>query len=157
MEFFVSSKSIDGNTGTGSISIEGNFPIPKGFDDPLIELFRPIRAKYKESVLFTISVTRREESILCTMYPSNMQGYNQDEFFKMATKLLPIIIDEYEEILDKFFEEDSGIGKFIDNAKNKDSVKNSDDLKKFVEGLGMKMPSIQKELRQLEKKNREKK
>ena len=53
----ISSTSIDENTGIARIIIEGNITVPHECDNPVIELFRPIRAIYVKEMFFTINLT----------------------------------------------------------------------------------------------------
>ncbi len=149
MEFLISSKSFDETNGTGKIIMEGVLPIPKGFDEPIVELFRPIRAK--ENILYTIVVIRKEECIICTFYPSCFEQKPGKDFFETATRLLRKIVEEYEALLGLFFEKEEGLTKFLANVENDDFVKANEDIKAFVKSVGFEMPSIKKRLKEIEK------
>ena len=155
MGLIIVSKSVNEETGSGEILIEGDFPVPKRFDDPIVELFRPIRAKYRDLVLFTIYVVRGKGQIKCVLYPSNMKKFSSENFFNTATNLLRyMIIDEYEALLDLFFEEESGVGLFNENIKNNDFAKCGEDIESFIRKAGYEMPSIKEELKKIEEANK---
>ena len=144
-ELNVSSIAIDENTGIAKIIIDGTLPVPNECDDPIVELFRPIRAKHKEKMFFVISVYHRPDDIVCTILPSNRRNRPQPEFLKIAITLLKErILNDYETLLELFFTEKSGLKRYLENIEKGSFEKADNDIKKFVNDVGLEMPSLKK-------------
>lgn len=159
-ELNILSTSIDENTGIASIIIEGTIIVPKECDNPIIEIFRPVRLKYSKEMLFTILVTVKNGSISSTIIPSNRRARKIDEFLATAIEILegndkyPGMIREYTEILEKYFVSEKGLKTYIKLAEEVEKADNSqksakikkcnDSIKNFVAGEGLIMPSFKK-------------
>lgn len=157
-ELNILSTSIDENTGIASIIIEGTIKVPKESDNPIVELFRPIRLKYSEDMLFSILVTMKNGSIIATIIPSNRRARKIDEFLATAIEILegndkyPGMIREYTEILEDYFLLETGLETYIKLAKEVESADNltksakikliNDSIKAFVVEEGLIMPSF---------------
>lgn len=147
---FVSSTTIDENTGEAIVTIEGEINLKKGCDDPVVELFRPIRVQHIDTMLFVITVTRHTDNIVCKIFPSNRRRRPQEEFLKVANELLlgnkdeEGIVDEYRTILELYFTEKEGLDSYLKSSKKGDAERCNDEIKKFVKDIGMKMPSRKK-------------
>ena len=159
-ELNILSTSIDENTGIASIIIEGTIKIPKECDNPIVELFRPIRLKYSKEMLFTILILARNGSISSTIIPSNRRARKIDEFLATAIEILegnnkyPGMIREYTEILEKYFISEKGLKTYIKLAEEAEKADNStksakikkcnESIKSFVAEEGLIMPSFKK-------------
>ncbi|MBO7718432.1 hypothetical protein J6S37_02995 [Candidatus Saccharibacteria bacterium] len=172
--YFISSISVEEKLGSARITIEGNIPVPNGCDDPLVELFRPVRLKYFDSnnpdsekkddgIFFTILTNHKENSVVCTLIPSNRRGRTIQVFLSIANKALKGgdgrsgIIADYQMIIEKFFCDSEGLSLYLDATERieKASEEMKADLcnacdeitKRFVKKNGLKMPSRKKKAR----------
>lgn len=157
-ELNILSTSIDENTGIASIIIEGTIKVPKECDNPIVELFRPIRLKYSEDMLFTILVTVKTGAVTATIIPSNRRARKIEEFLATAIGILegndkyPGMIREYTEILEKYLVSEKGLKTYVKLAEEAEKADNStksakikkcnDSIKSFVAGEGLIMPSF---------------
>ena len=161
MEHFVSSSSFEGSTGIAKIIIDGQIPVPKDFDDPIVELFRPIRAFCAEDVFFTILVNHKETSINCTILPSNQKNLKPDELVKAAKKAMlgsranEGILGKYLEILEAFFRDEEGLKLFLERVEQAEQStgelertkivrEGNHVIKAFVHKNNLEMPSLKK-------------
>ena len=141
-KLYISSESLDRNTGSVKIIIEGNLAVPRDCDDPLVELFRPIRATVKNKLLYTILVTRQCDTISCTLYPSNNNGIEKERFVQESLEYLPELLSDYETILALFFQEKTGLETFKKLRDKGDFAKANESIKKFIADIGLAMPSL---------------
>lgn len=154
---FITSKSVNNTTGSGRLIIEGDIPVPREFDDPVVELFRPIRAMHEKQLFFAILTARKDEStIVCTFVPSNHENLENEELLRRASAILPVLIDEYETVLNLFFNEETGLKTYLSNVSNGEFAKSNEAIKEFVRTLGLEMPSIQKKLAKIIEENKKK-
>ncbi|MBR2994368.1 hypothetical protein IKF32_00385 [Candidatus Saccharibacteria bacterium] len=142
MKLNIYSKSIDRDTGSARIVIEGQLTIPGDCDDPIVELFRPIRATLKNKMLYTILVTRQCDTISCTLYPSNNKGQDQETFIGESLKYLPGVLSDYEVILNLYFQEKTGLDTFRKWVEKEEYAKANESIKKFITDIGLTMPSL---------------
>lgn len=167
------SVTFDEDTGNARIIIEGYIPSSAEADDPIVEIFRPIRHNQKE-IHVTIIVYRDRDSVTCTLLPSNSRERPQDEFLKVAKRALKGdtrsggIISQYLELLDKFFQDEEGLQLYLSKIEQ---IKETNDgpartvvcnecnqsIKKFVEKCGLTMPSFKKVKKTKEQKREESK
>ena len=158
--FLISSTSIDECTGTAKLTIEGNIIVPDKCDNPIIELFRPVRNKYKEEIFFVVTTIYKKGSIVCCLFPSNTRNRPIDEFLKTATSVLEgddnnkgMMLD-YVDILEAFFTEKDGLSTYLATLKKAEQADESkkyalytscnEIIKTFVTKHGLKMPSFKK-------------
>lgn len=148
---FISSTSIDENDGSARIIIEGGtITVPANCDDPIVELFRPIRAENLDKLLFVILTRHYADRIVCTIIPSNKRDRPQEELVAIATKLLKGssenegIIKRFETILELYFSEPNGLETYLQSVKDGDFENCDESIKSFVADLGMKMPSFKR-------------
>ena len=143
--FFISSTSIDETQGSGRLVVEGQLVVPKECDDPIVELFRPIRAAQKDKMLFTVLVNRQVDSTSYTIYPSNHKDKAPDIFVKDALKCLKGdggILSNYKALLELYFSEKTGLETYLKYLKQKEYDKCNESIKKFVADIGLTMPSL---------------
>ncbi len=158
---YISSTSIDDNTGTGRLVIEGQLTVPNGCDDPIVELFRPIRATQKDEMLFIVLLGRKENTITASLVPSNHKNRENDVFIKDALKCLKGcpknagILDNYRAILELFFSEKTGLETWKKALEKGDYSKCNEIIKSFVTDVGLTMPSMHQPKKQ--KKTKEQK
>lgn len=141
-KLYISSESLDRNTGSVKIIIEGTLAVPRNCDDPIVELFRPIRATLKKDMLYTILVTRQCDTISCTLYPSNNNGQDQETFIQDSLKYLPGALADYETILNLYFQEKTGLETFRKLVDKGDYAKANESIKNFTAEIGLVMPSL---------------
>ncbi len=144
---YISSTSTDDNTGSGRLVIEGQLTVPNECDDPIVELFRPIRATQKDKMFFVVYTNRQEHSITCTLYPSNHKNRPEEVFIKDALGCLKGesgILANYKTILELFFTEKTGLELWKKALEKKDYNKCNEIIKKFVIDVGLTMPSRKK-------------
>ncbi len=151
MVLYISSISTDEISGTGRIVIEGQLTVPNECDDPIVELFRPIRYKQKDKMLFVVLTDRQESSITCTLIASNHKSRPNDVFLKDAIKCLKGgdsensgILADYTAILELFFTEKSGLKLWEKALQRQDYQKCNEIIKNFVSHIGYEMPSRKK-------------
>lgn len=159
-EFLISSTSIDEFTGNAQIIIEGQLIVPDKCDNPIIELFRPVRNKYREEMFFVVTTIYKEGSIICCLFPSNTRGRKLEEFLKTANAVLEgdsenkgMILD-YVDILERFFEDKDGLDAYLATLKKAETADESkkyalyahcnEQIKTFVNKIGLTMPSFKK-------------
>ena len=144
--------------GTVVITIEGAFPAPSECDDPLVELFRPIRVKYSKDVMYSILANHQAECTVCTLLPSNNDGHTLEEFKKMAITALKGdtdnagILSEYRDILEKYFQDPKGLNLYLEKINQIPKLSGAaktilcnginNDIKEFVTKNGFIMPSL---------------
>lgn len=158
--FCVSSTSIDENTGSARILIDGQMTVPNECDDPIVELFRPVRMKYKEEMFFIVTVKHKEDSIVCTLFPSNTRNRPLDEFLATSISVLEgdinsqgMILD-YIKILETYFNDKDGLDAYLKRLKTAETadeekrmslyVSCNTLIKEFVTKIGLTMPSRKK-------------
>ncbi len=151
MKNYISSTSVDNTEGSARIIIEGRIPSPRQCDDPVVEIFRAIRAKHKDNVLFSVIVARKDDCVICSIYPSNNDSLPTGTFVKRATDILPRVVCEYEKALIAFFEDESGLDLYRKNTEGELWAKANEDIKLFVKKMGLEMPSRKKMLEALRK------
>ena len=157
MELNISSTSVDENTGIARIIIEGTIKVPKECDDPIIELFRPIRLIVAEDMLFTVLAKTTNDSIIINLIPSNRRNRKIKEFLSVAIEVLegsekyPGVVREYTKLLNNYFEKANGLKRYLEIIeKDSDELLPStikaanDSIKMFVAEEGLTMPSFKK-------------
>ncbi|MBR2753857.1 hypothetical protein IKD82_01710 [Candidatus Saccharibacteria bacterium] len=156
----ISSTSIDENTGIARIIIEGNITVPHECDNPVIELFRPIRAIYVKEMFFTILFKATPDTIIVTIMPSNRHDRPINEFLSTAIELLegsdryPGVIRGYVNMLNDYFCKPAGLQAYLEKIKAieeaDESMKSAriqalnNSIKDFVAEEGLIMPSFKK-------------
>ena len=157
LNFCVSSTSIDENTGSARILIDGHMTVPNECDDPIVELFRPVRMKYKDEIFFIVMVRHKEDGIVCTLFPSNTRNRPLSEFLSTAISVLEgdinsqgMILD-YIKVLETYFADKDGLQAYLDRLKKAESVDEEKRvalyascnslIKEFVAKIGLTMPS----------------
>ena len=153
----ISSISYKENLGTAELVIEGEIPVSDEFDDPIVELFRPIREKHKKDILFAILVFHKqdENTTVCKLVPSNRRNRDESTLLDIANSALKGedgIIAEYRQILEAFFSDEKGLNSFVAKVKAAEEAKETNKtalydecnntIKDFVEYYGLKMPSL---------------
>ena len=154
----VFSSSFDEATASAHVTIEGQIPTPGECDDPIVELFRPIRYQVVQDVFFTIIVTHEKDRIACTILPSNRRNRTPEELAKVTRKALlgtagqEGVLAKYVHILEQFFQDEEGLKLFLEKAEQ---IIHADDtekaslttecnelIKMFVRKNNLEMPSI---------------
>ncbi len=154
----IASTTIDENTGNALIYIDGVIAVPKECDDPIVELFRPIRLKYAQDMLFSTYTIKRIDSVIFAINASNGRNRPLEEFLSIATEILegseryPGMIREYTEILDHYFSKPTGLEMYLKLAQEVEEANSltkaakikacNDSIKKFVAEQGLVMPSF---------------
>ena len=156
----ISSTSIDECSGTAKLVIEGNIIVPDKCDNPIIELFRPVRNKYRHELFFVVTTIYKKDNITCCLFPSNTRNRPIDEFLKTAASVLEgddnnkgMVLD-YVDILEAFFTEKDGLNTYLATLKKAEQAEESkkyalysscnEIIKNFVTKHGLKMPSFKK-------------
>lgn len=158
----ISSVSLDEKSGSVRIIIDGEIPVHHGADDPIVELFRPIRLKYRDEVFFTILTYHRNGCVLCDLIPSNRRDRTVEELLRVSLIALkgdsqnPGVLVEYQKILEKYFFDEDGMGTYLSLSAYLDEVNEDTDeyrmtcqqinngIKEFVKNNGLTMPSLKK-------------
>ena len=160
---FISSISYDETTGIARIIIDGHISVPGNCDDPIVELFRPIREKYFGEMVFTIMVKTKNDLTICEITPSNRRNRPLEEFFAVAIKTFEGdtnsngLIAEYRSLLEKYFSDENGLKAYMgiigkinktNEEANKAAICNeaNESIKNFVAKNGLIMPSRKKKL-----------
>lgn len=154
----ISSISINEKTGTARLIIEGYIPTTDKCDDPIVELFRPIRNKYQKLMHFIILVKHTDDAVICDLYASNKRGRTVEQFVSTAVATLEGgvtgkgIVADYANVLEQYFEDTDGLEKYLANIAKAVKLENGkaaaiyaecdSDVKTFVTKLGLTMPSI---------------
>lgn len=159
--FNISSTSIDENLGTARIIIEGNIPAPRECDDPIVELFRPIRNKYRKRIFFTILTKHTDKIVVCDLVASNSRQRTIEEFLCVAINTLEGgaddgkgVLADYVQVLEQFFKDKDGLSAYLAAVEKAKKLQNgaaatvyaacNDGIKKFVNKIGLTMPSLKK-------------
>ncbi|MBR2725347.1 hypothetical protein IKE97_01715 [Candidatus Saccharibacteria bacterium] len=156
-EISVSSVSFDEKTGTARVIIDGAIPASGKYDDPIVELFRPIREKHINEIRFVILADHDNDRVICTIIPSNCRGRDEKTLLFVAKTALQGdfgILNEYRQILENFFVDPDGLDLYLaklEEAGKVDTTRKSelrnecnDCIKAFAEKNGLKMPSMHK-------------
>jgi len=156
-EISVSSVSFDEKTGTARVIIDGAIPASGKYDDPIVELFRPIREKHINEIRFVILADHDNDRVICTIIPSNCRERDEKTLLSVAKTALQGdfgILNEYRQILEKFFVDPDGLDLYLaklQEAGKVDTTRKSelrnecnDCIKAFAEKNGLKMPSMHK-------------
>ena len=154
----VFSSSFDEASASAHVTIEGQIPTPGECDDPIVELFRPIRYQVMQDVFFTIIVTHKTDYITCTILPSNRRNRTPEELIKVTKKALlgnaeeKGVLWQYINILEKFFRDEEGLKAFLEKAeqvskadeRERSSLCNecNEIIKVFVRKNDLEMPSL---------------
>ncbi|MBQ3353095.1 hypothetical protein IJG89_01985 [Candidatus Saccharibacteria bacterium] len=146
---YVAATSIDENIGEARVVIEGGtITVPSNTDDPIVELFRPIRAENMDELLFVILVHRAADGrTICSLIPSNKRGRPAEELAAVASKLLKGedgVVEKYKKILELYFTSPDGLETYIKAAQKGDLEGCNASIKSFVASRGLKMPSLKK-------------
>lgn len=168
----VFSSSFDEASASAHVTIEGQIPTPGECDDPIVELFRPIRYQVVQDVFFTIIVTHKKEYITCTILPSNRRNRTPEELAKVTKRALlgsgneKGVLSQYIDVLENFFRDDEGLKAFLDKAEQITQANDSEHsslctecneiIKSFVRKNNMEMPSLKVRKAEILKKNGEK-
>ena len=158
----ISSISLNEKTGSVRIIIDGEIPVHQGVDDPIVELFRPIRLKYRDEVFFTILTYHRKGCVFCDIIPSNRRDRKVEELLRVSLVALKGdsqnsgVLIEYQKILEKYFFEEDGMETYLSLSTYLDEVDEdtdeyritcqliNDSIKEFVVNNGLTMPSLKK-------------
>ena len=149
-KYFIASTSIDETQGSARIIIEGHIPAPADYDNPVVELFRPIREKYRKEIFFAIIVSTKNEETVCTLYPSNKRGREISEFIAVALKTLKGdstsggILADYTRILNEYISDPEGLETYLKLAKSQRWSETDKATKSFISEHGFVMPSLKK-------------
>ena len=154
----VSSGSFDEKSALIRITIEGRIPLPRGCDDPIVELFRPIRNQFTEDVFLVILVTRKEDCVICEILPSNRRNRTKKDLIEVTKKVLldetegKGVLQQYINILEEFFQDKNGLEAYLEKVKQitqADEKKRpvlcsecSDIIKEFAAGRNLEIPSL---------------
>lgn len=166
----VSARSFDEAMATAHVTIDGQIPTPGECDDPIVELFRPIRYQCVNDVFFTIIVTHKTDCIACTIIPSNRRNRSPKELMDVTRKVLmgdsghKGVLAEYIDILEKFFRDDEGLKLFLEKAEEATRAEGAERsslciecneiIKMFVRKNNLEMPSLRKRKEALLKQNK---
>ncbi|MBQ6414218.1 hypothetical protein IJI28_01155 [Candidatus Saccharibacteria bacterium] len=166
----VSAWSFDELNANAHITIDGQIPTPGECDDPVVELFRPIRYQCVNDVFFTIIVTHKTDCIACTIIPSNRRNRAQEELNRVTKKALlgdsshKGVLTQYIDILEKFFRDDEGLKLFLEKAEEVTRAEGAERsslciecneiIKMFVRKNNLEMPSLRKRKEALLKQNK---
>ncbi|MBR3139122.1 hypothetical protein IKG38_03920 [Candidatus Saccharibacteria bacterium] len=159
---YISSTCIDENTGEGRLVIEGQLTVPNKCDDPIVELFRPIRKNQEDEMLYIVTLSRHESTITCSLVPSNHKEKEFEVFLKDALKVLKGdsksagILDNYKAMLELFFTEKTGLEQWKKALDKGDFAKCNEIIKTFVADLGFTMPSMHQPEKQKKTKEQKK-
>ena len=165
-EVRVSDISFDEEMGSARLIFEGYIPYAGEVDDPVVELFRPIRVKYVEEIFFTVIVNHYHDTLVCTLLPSNRRGRTQEELARVAKKALQGdstdsgIVSKYRDIIEQFSQDEDGLKAYLEKIKAIGDAANEDEktilinecndgIKAFVAKLGLEMPSQRKKREQI--------
>ena len=165
----VFSKSFDKASASAHVTIEGQIPTPGECDDPVVELFRPIRYQCVQDVFFTILVYHETDKIKCTILPSNRRNRTPKELTEVTQKAIEGdgdedgILSQYVEILEKFFRDDNGLKLFLEKTtlvtrsesiaeESKYCKEANKVIKDFVRNNNLEMPSIKARKREIMQK-----
>ena len=167
----VFSSSFDEASASAHVTIEGQIPTPGECDDPIVELFRPIRYQVVQDVFFTIIVKHEKDRITCTILPSNRRNRTPEELMKVTKKALlgsgeeKGVLTQYIDILENFFRDDEGLKAFLDKAKQAAQADGSERsslcaecneiIKIFVRKNNLEMPSLRARKAEILKHNEE--
>ena len=166
----VSAWSFDEAMATAHVTIDGQIPTPGECDDPVVELFRPIRYQCVNDIFFTIIVTHKTDCIACTIIPSNRRNRTQEELNRVTKKALmgengnKGVLAQYIEILEKFFRDDEGLKLFLDKAEETTRAEGAERsslcvecneiIKMFVRKNNLEMPSLRERKAAILKQNK---
>lgn len=165
----VSSTSFDEKSASAHVKIEGQIPTPYECDDPVVELFRPIRYQCVQDVFFIILVKHEADEIKCTILPSNRRKRTPEELTEATEKSIngdgenEGVLAKYTEILEKFFRDDEGLKLFLEKTtlveqaesnvkKSQYSEEANEAIKAFVRKNNLEMPSLKARKKEIMKK-----